>query len=151
MVKPPRDSRRRNEWTSLGAFRPPPGAPPALHRRARLARVREALGPELGRCLKTFTGPREGVVWLQLHGTWRAALRDRRDELAERLSKALGRQVRDVEIVELAPLTARKPQGSAARARGEQTPSPRERLERLRDALARRTRREATGPNDSDS
>lgn len=131
---PPRPG-KGSGFLALGRLPIPDGSPPRLFLKARLARVRDILGPALGPHLVEVTES-EGRMILAFAGErWEITLSTTIPVLARRLAEALGRPGLAVEVVSAPKARACLPPRSGA-ARGESVTDLRERIRKVEEKLA---------------
>ena len=118
----------------MARLKPPSGGPARLYERARLARVRELLGPTIGPQLLELIDRGERIELVLAGRGWENALESERETLARRIARRLGRA--QVELVVRSRPDAEPVVGPAGVARRTQEvpselPDREEMLERL--------------------
>lgn len=83
--------RRRGGFVPIARLRPPSGGPAKLYERARLARVRELLGPAIGPQLVEMVDEGTGIQLVFAGRGWERALEGERARLSLELARRLGR------------------------------------------------------------
>ena len=118
----------------LSRLRPPSGGPARLYERARLARVREFLGPTIGPQLIEMIDEGERIQLVLAGRGWESALADEGERLGRDLAKRLGRS--HVELIvrsrpDAEPVLAPAAAGRKAQEPPGELPKREEMLERL--------------------